>query len=172
MSKSSNCEDLNLPVSPLYLLAAPSTPEEVRTEVLDRAAKGEKVTHKEVKEAIGRARSAKVSTTKSAATVQPEQPEGKDVRDEAPLSPAPPTGRDDGLILLGCLRAFDRQGLLGHDPGAIVRGMPVDVAKDVHMLAPTVASWLNRIKGPAPPIGADEPQFPRRSEPGTMLKKT
>jgi hypothetical protein len=107
-----------------------------------------------------------------AATVQPEQPERKDVRDEAPLSPAPPTGTDDGLILRGCLRAFDRQGLLGHDPGVIVRGMPVDAAKDVHRLAPTVASWLNRIKGPASPIGADEPQFPRRSEPGTILKKT
>jgi hypothetical protein len=95
MSKSSNFEDLNLPVSSLYLLAAPSTPEEVRTEVLDRAAKGEKVTHKEVKEAIGRARSAKVSNTKSAATVQPpaEQTERKDVRDEAPPSLVPPSLR-------------------------------------------------------------------------------
>jgi hypothetical protein len=28
----------------------------------------------------------------------------------------------------------------------------------------------NGVKGPAPPVAADEPQFPRRSEPGTMLK--
>jgi len=44
--------------------------------------KGEKVSHKDVKEAIGRARSAKVS--KSTATVPAEQTERKDVRDEAP----------------------------------------------------------------------------------------
>ena len=37
----SNLERASLPVSALYLLAAPSTPEEARTEVLDRAEVGE-----------------------------------------------------------------------------------------------------------------------------------
>ena len=44
VGKSSKFEDLNLPVSSLYLLAAPSTPEEVRDEVANRAAAGEKIT--------------------------------------------------------------------------------------------------------------------------------
>lgn len=38
----------NLPITALYALAAPSTPEPVREEVLERAAKGEKVTAKEI----------------------------------------------------------------------------------------------------------------------------
>lgn len=38
----------NLPVSALYALSAPSTPEPARAEVLDRAANGEKVTAKEI----------------------------------------------------------------------------------------------------------------------------
>jgi len=169
--KSVNFTDLSLPVSSLYLLAAPSTPEQVRTEVLDRAAKGEKVSHKDVKEAIGRARPAKVATTRSTAAIQlpAEQTKHKDICDDAPLSPTLSTGTDDGLILLACLRAFDRHGLLGYDPEVIARTLSGDNMKDVRKRAPTVANWLSRIKGPAP--AADEPQFLRRSEPGTMLKK-
>ena len=36
-SKSANFADLSLPVSSLYMLAAPSTPEEARAEVIQRA---------------------------------------------------------------------------------------------------------------------------------------
>jgi hypothetical protein len=49
MAKSHNLLNLDFPVSALYLLAAPSTPAEVRDEILDRAKNGEKVTHAEVK---------------------------------------------------------------------------------------------------------------------------
>ena len=42
-TESTNFADLDLPVSSLYLLAAPSTPEEARTEIISRAEAGEKV---------------------------------------------------------------------------------------------------------------------------------
>ena len=48
MSKSRNLRDLNLRVSGLYLLAAPSTPEPARTEVIERAEAGEHLTHARV----------------------------------------------------------------------------------------------------------------------------
>lgn len=56
MSKSNKLLDLNLPVSSLYALAAPSTPESARDDVLDLAANGEKLTHAKVKEMIAEAK--------------------------------------------------------------------------------------------------------------------
>jgi hypothetical protein len=53
-AKSENFSVLNLPVSSLYLLAAPSTPKEARTEIIQRAEAGEKVSGAEVKETIAR----------------------------------------------------------------------------------------------------------------------
>jgi uncharacterized protein YukE len=47
-------ERLELPVSSLYLLAAPSTPPEVRAEIIERAEAGEQVTTTEVKTAIAK----------------------------------------------------------------------------------------------------------------------
>jgi len=41
VSKSSKLEDLNVPVSSLYLLAAPSTPEEARQAAVEAATDGE-----------------------------------------------------------------------------------------------------------------------------------
>jgi hypothetical protein len=54
MSKSRNFRDLCLPVSALYMLAAPSTPPEVQDEIIARAEAGEKVTVAQVKTAIAR----------------------------------------------------------------------------------------------------------------------
>jgi len=44
--------DLQLPLRSLYVLAAPSTPEPVRQAVIDRAARGEKISHVEVTAAV------------------------------------------------------------------------------------------------------------------------
>ena len=55
-AKSNNLLDIDLPVSSLYLLAAPSTPDIARDTVLDLAANGEKLTHDKVKEMIAQAR--------------------------------------------------------------------------------------------------------------------
>lgn len=56
MSKSRNLQDLNLPLSGLYLLAKPSTPELARQAAIDRAERGEAVTVKAVQRIIGEAR--------------------------------------------------------------------------------------------------------------------
>jgi hypothetical protein len=47
--------NFELPLDGLYLLTAPTTPEEVRTEILDRAEAGEKITVKSVRKARARA---------------------------------------------------------------------------------------------------------------------
>ena len=52
--RRSNLEHLDLPVSAFYLLAAPSTPEEATTEIIERAEAGDQVTTAEVKTAIAK----------------------------------------------------------------------------------------------------------------------
>jgi hypothetical protein len=52
LSKSRNFRDLNLPVSSLYLLAAPSTPDEARLEIAQRAEAGEQLPIAEVKRVV------------------------------------------------------------------------------------------------------------------------
>lgn len=47
-----NFAQMDIATSALYLLAAPSTPAEVREELLDRAEAGERLTHTEVKQAV------------------------------------------------------------------------------------------------------------------------
>lgn len=47
-----NLAQIEIATSALYLLAAPSTPQEVRSEVLQRAKEGETVTHKELRQVI------------------------------------------------------------------------------------------------------------------------
>ena len=51
-----NVSDLKLPMRELYLLAAPSTPEEAREEIIQRAEAGEQVSGAEVREVIARAK--------------------------------------------------------------------------------------------------------------------
>ncbi len=50
--KTANFADMNIAPSALYLLAAPSTPEPVRQEVIQRAQSGERITHKTAKTII------------------------------------------------------------------------------------------------------------------------
>jgi hypothetical protein len=57
-SKFKNFANLDLSVSMFYLLAAPSTPEDARDQVLDRAAAGEKLSTANVKKVIAAAKSA------------------------------------------------------------------------------------------------------------------
>jgi DUF3102 family protein len=54
----------DLPVSSVYLLARPSTPETVRQEVFDRATSGEKIPYAEVKAAIDEARRSQTAVPK------------------------------------------------------------------------------------------------------------
>jgi len=54
--KFDNLSDLELPISGLYLLAAPSTPPEARDEIVERAKAGETIPVAEVKRTIARRR--------------------------------------------------------------------------------------------------------------------
>jgi Protein of unknown function (DUF3102) len=56
LSKSRNFRDLSLPLSGLYLLAAPSTPQEARDEIIERAQAGEKIPVAEAKRIIEHAK--------------------------------------------------------------------------------------------------------------------
>jgi Protein of unknown function (DUF3102) len=56
LSKSRNFRDLSLPLSGLYLLAAPSTPQEARDEIIERAQAGETIPVAEAKHIIEHAK--------------------------------------------------------------------------------------------------------------------
>jgi hypothetical protein len=61
-AKSRNLRDLEIPVSGLYLLAAPSTPEAARDEVIERSEAGERLTPAQIKETIDKAVKAELGT--------------------------------------------------------------------------------------------------------------
>ena len=65
-SESTNFAQLDIATSALYKLAAPSTPPSVRNKFLDKAEKGEKVTHKEISQVLKNA--------KKSSVVEPAQP--------------------------------------------------------------------------------------------------
>jgi hypothetical protein len=50
--KSDNLSNLDIPVSAMYLLAAPSTPEKAREKIIERAEAGEKITTEEAKKIV------------------------------------------------------------------------------------------------------------------------
>lgn len=88
--KNRNLRDLKIAPSALYMLAAPSTPEPVREEVIKAARAGRKITHAEVKQATTRAKPAKAPKKPSAAAPNPQPPAAP------PPEPEPPkyqTGR-------------------------------------------------------------------------------
>jgi hypothetical protein len=76
LSQSKNFLDLSLPVSALYLLAAPSTPESARGEIMQRAKGGETLPVAEVKKIVDKHKPARR-------------------REQKPPTPQPPMPRDD-----------------------------------------------------------------------------
>lgn len=56
LNASENFSDLNLPVAGLYLLAAPTTPQEARDAILDQARNGKELTYARVKQMIAEAK--------------------------------------------------------------------------------------------------------------------
>ncbi len=59
-SSRKNFAQLDIATSALYLLSAPSTPESVRHEFLDKAEKGEKITHKEINQALNTLKTSRI----------------------------------------------------------------------------------------------------------------
>lgn len=77
---------LDLPATALYALAAPSTPEPVRTEALERASRGEKVTAKDVevlKKKLAKAESEKENNYEKAQIALVNAQEAYEQRDKA-----------------------------------------------------------------------------------------
>src|SRR6516164_3119924 len=64
LSKSRNFRDLSLPLSGLYLLAAPSTPQEARDEIIERAQAGETIPVAEAKRIIEHAKNQQQPSSK------------------------------------------------------------------------------------------------------------
>lgn len=62
---------INIDPSALYLLASPSTPQQIRDEIIQQASTGAKVTHKDIKQAISKKKSKPQSNTPSVASHQP-----------------------------------------------------------------------------------------------------
>ncbi|MDJ0687477.1 MAG: DUF3102 domain-containing protein [Xenococcaceae cyanobacterium MO_188.B32] len=60
--ESTNFARLDIATSALYKLAAPSTPSSVRQEFLDKAEKGEKITHKEISQALNTIKNSSIVT--------------------------------------------------------------------------------------------------------------
>lgn len=69
-----NFAEIEIATSALYLLAAPSTPQELRSKFLQKAKAGEKVTHKQVLAAIRETKRHSISTT-STESLKPPKPE-------------------------------------------------------------------------------------------------
>jgi hypothetical protein len=63
LAKSRNLRDLNLPISGLYLLAAPSTPEEARQGVIEQTENGESLSVSDVKKLVTEARNRQAAET-------------------------------------------------------------------------------------------------------------
>src|SRR5262245_27756486 len=68
LSNSKRVLDLDLPLRSLYLLAAPSTPSEVRDNIIEDAQRGEKPTHAEVVKRVRQSRSSSRKSRKAEAT--------------------------------------------------------------------------------------------------------
>jgi hypothetical protein len=67
LSNSKRVLDLDLPLRSLYLLAAPSTPSEVRDNIIEDARRGEKPTHAEVVKRVRQSRSSSRKAPKTKA---------------------------------------------------------------------------------------------------------
>ncbi|MEM6614171.1 MAG: DUF3102 domain-containing protein [Cyanobacteria bacterium P01_C01_bin.72] len=72
---SINLEEVNIATSALYLLAAESTPEEVREEFIQKAQEGEKVTHQQVLRVVKKAKAESTENPQESSQVDNQESE-------------------------------------------------------------------------------------------------
>jgi Protein of unknown function (DUF3102)/ParB-like nuclease domain len=96
---SRNFRDLSIPVSGLYLLAAPSTPEEARQEVIERVENGERLSVKDVKELIDEARNKQAMETAELLAAREAEIRAQYVRGFWSRKPPPEPVTDRGYYL-------------------------------------------------------------------------
>jgi hypothetical protein len=95
--KSTTIVDLDLPLRALYVLAAPSTPESLREEIIERAASGEKISYEQVGQEITEAKALSKGKAESRERKQaPEPPTPKEIFDRI-IDLAAQLNRDDQL---------------------------------------------------------------------------
>jgi hypothetical protein len=86
-----NFGQLDIAASALYLLAAPSTPDEARAEALERAESGERIGHKEAKQIVAEHRPAPPAPSYSEIARQRQQRQAaRDARHPDEVAPPPP----------------------------------------------------------------------------------
>jgi hypothetical protein len=176
--KSPTVGDLNLDMRSLYLIAAPSTPAEVRDEVIERAKSGEKVTHAEVKRAVAEAQP---TATRKAAPVRPVMPSPAASKQTSPASVATPK-RATASNLRDCWDRAppdERQRFVdGVSLRALFDAAPIDQRETFRKRLMTMSAQPDddiRLLGPTEPVAAvvkaansgmpDVPQFLRRTKP-------
>jgi hypothetical protein len=94
--KSTTVVDLNLPLRALYVLAAPSTPESVREEIIGRAASGEKISYEQVGQEVAEARARERKQALPGYKTAPEPPTPQEIFDQM-IDLAAQLTRDDQL---------------------------------------------------------------------------
>jgi hypothetical protein len=120
LSKSRKFRDLSLPLSGLYLLAAPSTPQEARDEIIERAQAGETVPVAEVKRIIEDTKDRKQPSSKRKPTTKPQAAPADDhvqaIRDGTAKrnrpsmgQPEPPAREDLGATSAGEIARKDAE---------------------------------------------------------------
>lgn len=130
VGKSETVSDLNLPMRDLYLLAAPSTPEPARAEVIERAEHGETLHHDDVAAII--ARHGEGPVLRAAKQLRAERTEARRAerierlaeiaKGNAPL----PVGRRFPIILADPSWHFEPYGCDGYDRAPDYQTMPLD----------------------------------------------
>jgi hypothetical protein len=125
-SKSANFTNLNLPISALYLLAAPSTPAAARDEILERAGAGEDIKVADVKKVIGAAKQSRPLKTANSAAVPKAMARATHLDFIAAWMGAAPTERT---------KAIDRIGLL-----PLLNAMPDAGGHCLKSMLPSVSS--------------------------------
>jgi hypothetical protein len=102
LSKSNKLLDLDLPLSGLYLLAAPSTPEPAKTEVIERAQAGETLSVADVKQTIDTAKGRQQPARKTP-RAKPQTAPSKTSAEQV-IADKPNASRFDADVLLGPLK--------------------------------------------------------------------
>jgi Protein of unknown function (DUF3102) len=159
-SKSENFSDLHLPVSVLYLLAAPSTPPEVRKEVIEQAKRGEKLTHRKTIERVRLSGGKSCKSPPPAPNAAARPPDARAVSTPAgadatpPVDPEPkaePVRRNRGSSdsVSGAVAIATRQlvNLMAHGMQAEPKRVACALRKEFPKGGPTdeLIRWLGRL---------------------------
>jgi Protein of unknown function (DUF3102) len=137
-TKSSNIEDLSLPATAIYMLAAPSTPPEVQDKIIARAEAGEKIKVADVKQEIKAANSAAMSdraeAMKAVPTVAEEKAEKPPIATDDPQATADSDDIEPGgveepeKILTNVLDTIKQQKAVAEAYRKILKVSPFDPA--------------------------------------------